>query len=101
MRDKKVSELKIRCTQNEKKRITERAKSAGKTLSEFAREMLLKGRVVAAPKLTESGIKFLYGYMNNFILISNYIKNKDGRLYAEIRTLATEIKEVIDRHFKA
>ncbi len=104
MKDKKTGELKIRCTQNEKKRIAERAKSAGKTLSEFAREMLLKGKVVAVPKLTEtekSGIKVLYGYANNFTLIGNYIKNKDGRLYNEIRMLVTEIKDVIERHFKA
>lgn len=51
--DKKESELKIRCTKKEKKRIAEKAESAGKSLSEFAREMLLKGKVVSVPQFTE------------------------------------------------
>lgn len=101
--DKKDCELKIRCTRSEKKRITERALSAGKTLSEFAREMLLKGKVVAPPKFTELqeyGIKMLYDYTKKFTYIGNYFKSRDARLYTETEALITEIKTIIKQFFK-
>ncbi len=104
MRPKKESELKIRCTRSEKKRITERAKSSGKTISEFTREMLLKGKVVAAPQFTEMqqiGIKLLYQYANKFTYIGNYLKSRDSKLYTETQLLVKEIKEVIEQFFKA
>lgn len=100
--ENKTSELKIRCTPEEKKRITEKAKSAGKTLSEFAREMLLKGKVVAPPKFTELqeyGIKMLYDYGKKFTHIGNYLKSRDARLYTEIEVLISEIKAVIKQIF--
>lgn len=62
MKNKKECELKIRCTQSEKKRIAERANSTGKSISEFTREMLLKGKVVSVPQFTEfqqTGIRLL------------------------------------------
>lgn len=102
--DRKDSELKIRCTHSEKKRITERAASAGKSLSEFTREMLLKGKVVSVPEFTEIqriGIKLLYSYANKFTYLANYLKSRDGRLYTETQQLITEIKSVIEKFFKA
>ena len=104
MKDKKTGELKIRCTQADKKRIAEKAKSAGKSLSEFTREMLLKGKVVAAPQFSEMqqiGIKLLYQYANRFTYIGNFIKSRDGKLYAETQSLVKEIREVIEQFFKA
>ena len=100
----KSSELKIRCTPEEKNRIAKRAKSAGKNLSEFAREMLLKGKVVAAPQFSEMqqiGIKLLYQFANRFTYIGNYMKTRDSRLYTETQSLTKQIREIIDRFFKA
>ena len=102
MKDKKTDELKIRCTQQEKIRIIERAKSAGKSLSEFTREMLLKGKVVAVPKFTElelEGIRYLKRYEYFFTLIANYMKKRDGRLYAETHALIKLIRKVIELFF--
>lgn len=102
MKDKKTDELKIRCTQQEKIRIIERAKSAGKSLSEFTREMLLKGKVVAVPKFTElelEGIRYLKKYEHYFTLIGNFIKKRDGRLYDETRTVTKLISKVIELFF--
>ena len=102
--ENKSSELKIRCTPEEKKRIAKRAKSAGKSLSEFTREMLLKGKVVSAPQFSEMqqiGIKLLYQYANRFTYIGNFMKNRDSRLYTETQSLVKEIREVIEQFFKA
>ena len=104
MTNNKDSELKIRCTQADKKRIAEKAKSAGKNLSEFTREMLLKGKAVAAPQFSEMqqiGIKLLYQYANRFTYIGNFMKNRDSRLYTETQSLVKEIREVIEQFFKA
>ena len=104
MTNNKDSELKIRCTQADKKRIAEKAKSAGKSLSEFTREMLLKGKVVSSPQLSEMqqiGIKLLYQFANRFTYIGNYMKTRDSRLYAETHSLTKQIREIIDRFFKA
>jgi len=98
----KTSELKIRCTPEEKNRIAKRAKSVGKTLSEFAREMLLNGKVVAPPKFTELqeyGIALLHDYVKKFTLLGNYIKSRDGRLYLEAESLITQIRGVIRQFF--
>ena len=104
MTNNKDSELKIRCTPEEKNRISKRAKSAGKNLSEFTREMLLKGKVVAAPQFSEMqqiGIKLLYQYANRFSYIGNFMKSRDGKLYTETQSLVKEIREVIEQFFKA
>ena len=104
MKDKKTGELKIRCKKKKKKRIAEKAKSAGKNLSEFTREMLLKGKVVAAPQFSEMqqvGIKLLYQYANRFSYIGNFMKSRDGKLYTETQSLVKEIREVIEQFFKA
>lgn len=98
----KTSELKIRCTPNEKERIVKRAKSAGKNLSEFAREMLLNGKVVAPPKFTELqeyGIALLHEYVKKFIMLSNFLKSRDSRLYRETQSLISEIRKVIEQFF--
>jgi hypothetical protein len=98
----KTSELKIRCTPEEKNRIAKRAKSVGKTLSEFAREMLLNGKVVAPPKFTELqeyGIALLHDYVKKFTLLGNYIKSRDSRLYLETVSLITQIRGVIRQFF--
>lgn len=98
----KSSELKIRCTPDEKNRISKRAKSAGKNLSEFAREMLLNGKVVAPPKFTELqeyGIKLLHDYVKKFTYLGNYFKSRDGRLYIETESLIKEIRGIIRQFF--
>jgi hypothetical protein len=98
----KTSELKIRCTPNEKERIVKRAKSAGKNLSEFAREMLLNGKVVAPPKFTELqeyGIALLHEYVKKFTFIGNYFRSRDVRLYTETNLLISEIRAVIKQFF--
>ena len=83
MRPKKESELKIRCTRSEKKRITERAKSSGKTISEFTREMLLKGKVVCIPAMNErekEAVFILKKVCISFKTLSNLIKTKNPEM---------------------
>lgn len=90
------------CTPEEKNRIAKRANSAGKNLSEFAREMLLNGKVVAPSKFTELqeyGIALLHDYVKKFTLLGNFLKSRDGRLYAETERLIDEIKDVIRQFF--
>src|SRR3712207_8730195 len=55
-RDKKSNKtcfLRIRCSEEEKTRIQKRAERTGKKLSEFCREALLTGEIVAVPQLGE------------------------------------------------
>src|SRR3712207_7089448 len=45
--------LRVRCSEEEKARIQKRAERTGKKLSEFCREALLTGEIVAVPQLGE------------------------------------------------
>ena len=48
----KTEFIKVRCTLEEKQRIKSKAESAGRKFSDYCREILLNGEVVAVPKMT-------------------------------------------------
>ena len=50
----KTEFIKVRCTLEEKQRIKSKAESAGRKFSDYCREILLNGEVVAVPKMTEN-----------------------------------------------
>ena len=50
----KTEFIKVRCTLEEKQRIKSKAESAGRKFSDYCREILLNGEVVAVPKMTDN-----------------------------------------------
>ena len=50
----KTEFIKVRCTLEEKQRIKAKAESTGRKFSEYCREILLNGEVVAVPKMTDN-----------------------------------------------
>ena len=74
----KTEFIKVRCTLEEKQRIKSRAESAGRKFSDYCREILLNGEVVAVPKMTDNereAIAILqhtgrfYGQVSNLIKV--------------------------------
>ena len=51
----KTEFIKVRCTLEEKQRIKSKAESTRRKFSDYCREILLNGEVVAIPKMTEEG----------------------------------------------
>lgn len=69
--------LRVRCSEEEKVRIQKRAERTGKKLSEFCREALLTGEIIAVPQLGEherEAIRVLQRVSYFFCHISNLIK---------------------------
>lgn len=78
--DNKTQILQIRCSEEEKTKIQKQAERTGKKLSEFCREALLTGEIVAVPQLGEherEAIRVLQRVSYFFSHISNLIKTKD------------------------
>lgn len=76
----KTQFIRIRCSEEEKARIQKRAERTGKKLSEFCRETLLTGEIIAVPQLGEherEAIRVLQRVAYFFSHISNLIKTKD------------------------
>lgn len=76
----KTQFIRVRCSEEEKARIQKRAERTGKKLSEFCREALLTGEIVAVPQLGEherEAIRVLQRVAYFFSHISNLIKTKD------------------------
>ena len=48
----KTEFIKVRCTLEEKQRIKSKAESTGRKFSDYCREMLLNGEVIAVPPMT-------------------------------------------------
>ncbi len=93
-RDKKSNKtclLRVRCSEEEKARIQKRTERAGKRLSEFCREALLTGEIVAVPQLREherEAIRVLQRVSYFFSHISNLIKTKDPSWVAIAKNLS-------------
>ena len=51
--DNKTCLLRVRCSEEEKIKIQKRAERTGKKFSEFCREALLTGEIIAVPQLRE------------------------------------------------
>ena len=50
----KTEFIKVRCTLEEKQRIKSKAESTGRKFSDYCREILLNGEVIAVPKMTDN-----------------------------------------------
>ena len=76
----KTEFIKVRCTLEEKQRIKSKAESTGRKFSDYCREILLNGEVIAVPKMTDNereAIELLRRTAYFFSHISNLIKVKD------------------------
>ena len=76
----KTEFIKIRCTLEEKHRIKSKAESTGRKFSEYCREILLNGEIIAVPKMTDNereAIAILQHTGRFYGQVSNLIKVKD------------------------
>ena len=98
----KNSYIKFRCTKSEKERIEGMASRSGTTLSEYCRQQCLTGRILANPKLTTAEISYfreLKEHNNALARLSNYIRNKDPKLFAAIVEFLEQSRELYNRFF--
>ena len=92
----KTEFIKVRCTSEEKQRIKSKAESAGRKLSDYCREILLNGEVVAVPKMTaneKEAIVILQHTGRFYGQVSNLIKIKDERWVHITKNLSLCAKE--------
>ena len=98
----KTEFIKIRCTREEKQRIRSKVESTGRKLSEYCREMILNGEVVAVPKMTDyerEAIAILQHTGKFYGQISNLIKVKDERWVHITHNLSLCAKEAFKRFY--
>ena len=50
----KTEFIKVRCTLEEKQRIKSKAENTGRRFSDYCREILLNGEIIAVPKMTDN-----------------------------------------------
>ena len=98
----KTEFIKIRYTREEKQRIRSKAESTGRKFSEYCREMILNGEVVAVPKMTDyerEAIAILQHTGKFYGQISNLIKVKDERWVHITHNLSLCAKEAFKRFY--
>ena len=98
----KTEFIKVRCTLEEKQRIKAKAESTGRKFSEYCREILLNGEVVAVPKMTDNereAICILQHTGRFYGQISNLIKVKDERWVHITQNLSLCAKEAFKRFY--
>ena len=98
----KTEFIKVRCTLEEKQRIKSKAESTGRKFSEYCREMILNGEVVAVPKMTDyerEAIAILQHTGKFYGQISNLIKVKDERWVHITHNLSLCAKEAFKRFY--
>ncbi|KGN67012.1 hypothetical protein HR09_11035 [Porphyromonas gulae] len=94
--------LRVRCSEEEKARIQKRAERTGKKLSEFCREALLTGEIVAVPRLGEherEAVRILQRISHFFTHISNLIKTKDASWVVMTKNLSLVSLEAFKRFY--
>jgi len=94
--------LRVRCSEEEKARIQKRAERTGKKLSEFCREALLTGEIVAVPQLGEherEAIRVLQRVSYFFSHISNLIKTKAPSWVAIAKNLSCISLHAFERFY--
>ena len=94
--------IKVRCTLEEKQRIKSKAESTGRKFSDYCREILLNGEVVAVPKMTDNekeAIELFRRTAYFFSHISNLIKVKDDAWVLITQSLSYLAKEAFKRFF--
>ena len=92
----KTEFIKVRCTLEEKQRIKSKAESTRRKFSDYCREILLNGEVVAIPKMTDNereAIAILQHTGRFYGQISNLIKVKDERWVHITQNLSLCAKE--------
>lgn len=102
LRMNKTEFIKVRCTLEEKQRIRSKAESTGRKFSEYCREMILNGEVVAVPKMTDyerEAIAILQHTGKFYGQISNLIKVKDERWVHITHNLSLCAKEAFKRFY--
>ena len=98
----KTEFIKVRCTLEEKQRIKSRAESAGRKFSDYCREILLNGEVVAVPKMTDNereAIAILQHTGRFYGQVSNLIKVKDEDRLHITKNLSLCAKEAFKRFY--
>ena len=98
----KTEFIKVRCTIEEKLRIKAKAESTGRKFSDYCREMLIGGEVIAVPKMTDNereAICILQHTGRFYGQISNLIKVKDERWVHITQNLSLCAKEAFKRFY--
>ena len=98
----KTEFIKVRCTREEKQRIKSKAENAERKFSDYCREILLNGEVIAVPKMTDNereAIELLRRTTYFFSHISNLIKVKDDAWVLITQSLSYLAREAFKRFF--
>ncbi len=98
----KTEFIKVRCTLEEKQRIKSKAESVGRKFSDYCREILLNGEVVAVPKMTDNEREaiVILQYTGRFYgQVSNLIKVKDEDWLHLTKSLSLCAKEAFKRFY--
>ena len=98
----KTEFIKVRCTLEEKQRIKSKAESMGRKFSDYCREILLNGEVVAVPKMTDNekeAIAVLHRTGMYYAQVSNLIRIKDESWVPITKNLSICAKEAFKRFF--
>ena len=98
----KTEFIKVRCTLEEKQRIKSKAESVGRKYSDYYREILLNGEVVAVPKMTDNereAIAILQHTGRFYGQVSNLIKVKDENWLHITKNLSLCAKEAFKRFY--
>ena len=98
----KTEFIKVRCTLEEKQRIRSKVESTGRKFSDYCREILLNGEVIAVPKMTDNereAIELLRRTAYFFSHISNLIKVKDDAWVLITQSLSYLAREAFKRFF--
>ena len=98
----KTEFIKVRCTLEEKQRIKSKVESAGRKFSDYCREILLNGEVIAVPKMTDDereAIAILQQTGKFYGQVSNLIKVKDERWVLITKNLSLCAKEAFKRFY--
>ena len=98
----KTEFIKVRCISEEKQRIKSKSGSTGRKFSDYCREILLNGEVIAVPKMTDNereAIELLRRTAYFFSHISNLIKVKDDAWVLITQSLSYLAREAFKRFF--
>ena len=98
----KTEFIKVRCTLEEKQCIKSKAESVGRKFSDYCREILLNGEVVAVPKMTDyerEAIAILQHTGRFYGQVSNLIKVKDEDWLHLTKNLSLCAKEAFKRFY--
>ena len=102
LRMNKTEFIKVRCTLEEKQRIKSRAENTGRMFSDYCREILLNGEIIAVPKMTDNereAIAILQHTGRFYGQVSNLIKGKDEDWLHITKNLSLCAKEAFKRFY--